>query len=54
MLSAHQRVTSKATPEDIKLGLQTLEVMLLSWANNGLNLGWIKSPYITDPDPQEV
>lgn len=46
-------LTSKATPEDTKMGLQTLEVMLLSWTNNGLNLGWIKSPYITDPDPQE-
>lgn len=53
---AHLRIsglTSKATPEDTQLGLQTLEAMLLAWTNKGLNLSWNKSPGFTDPDPQE-
>ena len=53
---AHLRIsglTSKATPEDTQLGLQTLEAMLLAWTNKGLNLSWKKSEDFVDPDPQK-
>jgi hypothetical protein len=46
-------LTSSATPEDTELGLQTLESMMLSWTNKGLNLGYAKSSDLTDPDPQD-
>ncbi len=46
-------LTSKASPSDTRLALQAMEAMMLSWTNKGLNLSWIKSPYFTDPDPQE-
>lgn len=46
-------LTTDASPEDTSLGLQTLEAMMLSWTNKGLNLSWNKSEYYTNPDPQE-
>lgn len=46
-------LTSKATPEDTRLALQTLESMLLAWTNKGLNLSWNKSDNFVDPDPHE-
>lgn len=46
-------MTRDPIPEDMQLGLSTLEFMLLGLENDGLRLGYFKSASYPDPDPAE-
>lgn len=44
-------LTVAADPDDIKLGLKTLESMVIGWTNNGVNIGYKASNDLININP---